>query len=196
MGPFLSGRRFGEGVTARDADRLRALKKAHGTASSGPTPRVEDYVEVVYELILEKGYARIIDIGQHLHVSSPTATKMVQRLAEEGLVVYERYRGIALTDAGTELAKKVRRRHDVVMDFLRLLGVDETTAHKETEGLEHHLEGETLEKLADLVAHAQADPGWWAQARRKGDEEGRERRDDAATLGTSEARRGRRRETG
>ena len=164
MPPFLSVRRFRRRVTARDADRLRALKKAHGATSSGPTPRVEDYVEVVYELILEKGYARIIDIGQHLHVSSPTATKMVQRLAEEGLVVYERYRGIALTEAGTELAKRVRRRHDVVMDFLRLLGVDEATAHRQTEGLEHHLEAETLQRLADLVAHANANPTWWAQA--------------------------------
>lgn len=154
-------------MSARDSDRLRALKRAHGTASAGPTPRVEDYVEVVYELILEKGYARIIDIGQHLHVSSPTATKMIQRLAEEGLVVYERYRGIALTDAGTELAKKVRHRHDVVMQFLRLLGADEATAHKETEGLEHHLQEETLARLADLVAHAQAHPEWWAQAARK-----------------------------
>lgn len=163
MGPFLSRTAPRGRVTTRD-DRLRALKRAHGTASSGPTPRVEDYVEVVYELILEKGYARVIDIGQHLHVSSPTATKMVQRLAEEGLVVYERYRGIALTEAGTELAKKVRHRHGIVMQFLRLLGIDEATAHKETEGLEHHLQEETLARLAELVAHAQAHPEWWAQA--------------------------------
>lgn len=152
----------------RDTDRLRALKKAHGTVSHGPTPRVEDYIEVVYELILEKGYARIIDIGSHLHVSSPTATKMIQRLAEEGLVVYERYRGIALTPAGTELAKRVRHRHDIVMEFLRLLGVDEATAHKQTEGLEHHLEAETLARLSELLAHAKAHPEWWDQAMKEG----------------------------
>lgn len=143
-------------------DRLRALKKAHGAVSTGPTPRVEDYVEVIYELILEKGYARIVDIGAHLHVSSPTATKMIQRLAEDGLVVYERYRGIALTEAGTELAKMVRHRHGIVMDFLRLLEVDEATAHKATEGIEHHLDGETLSRLAELVEAAKRDPAWWA----------------------------------
>lgn len=143
-------------------DRLRALKKAHGAVSSGPTPRVEDYVEVIYELILEKGYARIVDIGAHLHVSSPTATKMIQRLAEDGLVVYERYRGIALTDAGTDLAKMVRHRHGIVMDFLRLLDVDEATAHKATEGIEHHLDADTLARLADLVEAAKRDPAWWA----------------------------------
>lgn len=142
-------------------DRLRALKKAHGAVSTGPTPRVEDYVEVVYELILEKGYARIVDIGAHLNVSSPTATKMVQRLAEDGLVVYERYRGIALTEAGTELAKQVRHRHGIVMDFLRLLGVDEAAAHRATEGIEHHLEPDVLECIAQLVQAAKTDPAWW-----------------------------------
>jgi Mn-dependent DtxR family transcriptional regulator len=117
----------------------------------------------VYELILEKGYARIIDIGAHLHVSSPTVTKMVQRMAEEGLVVYERYRGIALTEAGTELAKRLRERHGIVTSFLRLLGVDDATAHKATEGIEHHLDAQTLARVADLVAHAQAHPDWWAK---------------------------------
>ena len=150
---------------ARD-DRLRALKKAHSAAPTGPTPRVEDYIEVVYELILEKGYARIVDISAHLDVSSPTATKMIQRLGEEGLVVYERYRGIALTEAGTDLAKRVRQRHGVVMDLLRLLDVDETTAQRATEGIEHHLDAPTVSRIAQLVAYAQAHPDWWAQQKR------------------------------
>lgn len=148
-------------MSPRDPDRLRALKRAHATVSSGPTPRVEDYVEIVYELILEKGYARIIDIGAHLHVSSPTATKMIQRLAEDGLVEYERYRGIALTSAGTELAKRLRERHDIIMRFLKLMGADDATAHRETEGIEHHLEAGTLARLADLVEFATAHPDWW-----------------------------------
>ena len=152
-------------MTGRD-DRLRALKKAHGAVQTGPTPRVEDYVEVVYELILEKGYARVVDISGHLHVSAPTATKMIQKLGEDGLVVYERYRGIALTPAGEELAKRLRERHSVIMDFLRLLDVDEATAHRATEGIEHHLDAGTLDRLAQLVAHAKADPQWWAKHRR------------------------------
>lgn len=153
-------------MTTRD-DRLRALKRAHGTAASGPTPRVEDYVEVVYELILEKGAAQIVDISAHLHVSAPTATKMVQKLADEGLVIYERYRAVALTPAGTELAKRVRHRHDIVTSFLKLLGVDDATAHHATEGIEHHLDGATLERIEELVQYAQAHPEWWAQARQK-----------------------------
>ena len=153
-------------MVVRD-DRLRALKKAHAAVQTGPTPRVEDYVEVIYELILEKGYARIVDIGAHLHVSSPTATKMIQKLGDDGLVVYERYRGIALTDAGTELAKKVRHRHGIVMDFLKLLDLDDATAHKATEGLEHYIEAATLDKLAELVDYAKANPAWWREHRKK-----------------------------
>ncbi len=148
-----------------NADRLRALKRAHSTATTGPTPRAEDYVEVIYELILEKGYARIIDIGAHLSVSSPTVTKMIQKLAADGLVAYERYRGVALTDDGVELAKHMRHRHGVLTKFLRLLGVDEAIAHRDTEGIEHHLDPSTLERIMALVAHAEADPTWWARFR-------------------------------
>lgn len=153
-------------MVGRD-DRLRALKKAHAAVQTGPTPRVEDYVEVIYELILEKGYARIVDIGAHLHVSSPTATKMIQKLGDDGLVVYERYRGIALTEAGTELAKTVRHRHGIVMDFLKLLDLDDATAHRATEGLEHYIEAQTLDKLAELVEYAKAHPDWWREHRRQ-----------------------------
>lgn len=144
-------------------ERLGALKRAHASTSEGPTPRVEDYVEVIYELILEKGYARIVDIGAHLAVSSPTVTKMIQRLDEEGLVVYERYRGVVLTADGEALAKEVRHRHGVVTSFLRILGVDDATANRDAEGVEHHLDARTLARLAQLVEHAEKHPEWWAE---------------------------------
>lgn len=121
---------------------------------------MEDYLEVIYELIQEKGYARIVDISGHLHVSPPTATKMIQRLDESGLVVYERYRGIVLTGEGERLAKEVRARHDIIVQFLKLLGVDEATAHQDTEGIEHHLARETLSKMAAMVDYAQHNPTW------------------------------------
>jgi len=155
-------------MTTRESDRLRALKRAHATApTAGPTPRVEDYVEVIYELILEKGAAQVVEISSHLHVSAPTATKMIQKLADDGLVSYERYRAITLTLAGTELAKKVRHRHGILAGFLRLLGVDEATSHRETEGIEHHLDAGTLARIAELVEYANAHPEWWAQQKKK-----------------------------
>lgn len=144
-----------------EPERLGALKRAHGAPTGPHSPRVEDYVEVIYELILEKGYARIVDIGAHLHVSSPTVTKMIQRLHEEGLVVYERYRGVVLTEQGEGLARAVRHRHGVVTDFLRLLGLDDATAHRDAEGIEHHLGERTLARMAELVEFAAEEPDWW-----------------------------------
>lgn len=149
--------------------RLEALRRAHTPqpGASAASPRVEDYVEIIYELISEKGYARIIDIGEHLHVASPTVTKMIQRLDESGLVVYERYRGVTLTPAGEMLAKEVRHRHGVIAGLLDVLGVDEATAHRDTEGIEHHLDPSTLRKIAELVAYAREHPEWWEQYRKR-----------------------------
>lgn len=149
--------------------RLDALREAHAPArgSSAPSPRVEDYVEVIYELIEAKGYARVVDIGAHLHVASPSATKMVQRLSEAGLVVYERYRGITLTPAGAELARAIHHRHGVVSALLEIVGVDPAIAHRDTEGIEHHLDASTLRRLARLVAFARENPEWWARFRRE-----------------------------
>lgn len=144
------------------AQRLRDLKKAHQQAQDdeGPSPRVEDYIEVIYELILDKGYARIADISQHLAVSSPTVSKTVQRLDEEELLEYERYRGVTLTDEGEGLAEDLRRRHSLVKDFLEQIGVDEEAAHRVTEGIEHHIDAATLERISDFVAYAEANPDW------------------------------------
>jgi len=141
------------------------LKRAHASAASPHTPRVEDYVEVIYELILEKGYARIVDIGAHLAVSSPTATKMIQRLDEVGLLVYEKYRSVTLTAEGEALAKHLRHRHGVLAEFLRLLGVDEATAHRDVEGIEHHLEPATLAKISEFVDFAKRNPEWFGKFR-------------------------------
>jgi Mn-dependent DtxR family transcriptional regulator len=71
--------------------------------------RVEDYLEVVYELIKTKGYARPIDIAQ--------------RLDAMGLVVYERYRGLTLTEKGEDMARVVRQKHNTIIKFLQILGV-------------------------------------------------------------------------
>jgi Mn-dependent DtxR family transcriptional regulator len=66
------------------------------------TDRMEDYLEVIYELVHQKGYATTIDISQCLNVSSPSVTKMLQRLDESRYLDYEKYRGIRLTQQGTD----------------------------------------------------------------------------------------------
>ena len=119
------------------------------------TPRtsqsVEDYLERIYELINEKGYARVVDIASSLRIAQASVTRMVQKMDEKGLVVYEKYRGLVLTPKGEQVARAIQRRHSVLTDFFRKLGVDEATLQKDIEGIEHHLSPSTFACLEDLV---------------------------------------------
>src|SRR5713226_4402091 len=85
------------------------------TASS----TVEDYLERILELINSKGYARVVDIAAALQISQASVTNMVQRLDAEGLLKYEKYRGLVLTPAGETVARNIARRHKLLTDFLR-----------------------------------------------------------------------------
>lgn len=115
------------------------------------TQSVEDYLERIHELIEEKGYARVVDIASSLGIAQASVTRMVQKMDEKGLVEYEKYRRLVLTPKGKQVAKAIQRRHAVLTDFFRMLGVDETTLQKDVEGIEHHLSPKTFECLDDLV---------------------------------------------
>lgn len=112
---------------------------------------MEDYLEVIYELIKEKGYASAIDISEYLNVSSPSVTKMMQKLDGSGHLNYERYRGIMLTDQGTTIAKGMHERHNLLVEFFKIIGVRDEVANRDAEGIEHHLHPETLKKLEQFV---------------------------------------------
>lgn len=122
-----------------------------------PTSTAEDYLERIYSLIQEKGYARVSDIAEALQVSPSTVTRMVQKLDEQNLLEYERYRGLSLTQEGERVGRSIHRRHKALEDFLHLLGVDDqATVEKDIEGIEHHLSSNTLERLILLVEFFQA----------------------------------------
>ncbi|HXG05701.1 MAG TPA: transcriptional regulator MntR [Nitrososphaera sp.] len=131
--------------------RLESIRDAHNAQKMARTTRMEDYLEVIYELIEQKGYATAVDISNYLNVSSPSVTKMLQRLNESGHVNYEKYRGISLTELGMVVAKNIHDRHGVLAEFLKMIGVDEDTANRDAEGIEHHLHPETLKKLEDFI---------------------------------------------
>src|ERR1700680_2509893 len=99
---------------------------------------VEDYLEQILHLINTKGYARVADIALGLKISQASVTNMVQRLDAEGLLKYEKYRGLVLTPSGARLARKIAQRHRLLTDFLNLLGLDEQVIHHDVEGMEHH----------------------------------------------------------
>lgn len=115
---------------------------------------VEDYLERILELINTKGYARVVDIAGSLGISQASVTNMVQRLDSEGLLKYEKYRGLVLTTAGETLARNITRRHQLLTDFLKLLGLPDDVIFHDVEGMEHHISPPTLraiEGLTDLL---------------------------------------------
>ena len=130
------------------------------------TAAVEDYLERIRELITKKGYARVVDIAAELKISQASVTTMVQRLDGEGLVKYEKYRGMVLTSAGEEVAVRIAHRHTLLTDFLKLLGLSETVIAHDVEGMEHHVSPETFEALEKLNRYLEAHPEVVAKIKR------------------------------
>jgi Mn-dependent DtxR family transcriptional regulator len=128
------------------------------SSALGSSSAVEDYLERILELINSKGYARVVDIASRLKISQASVTNMVQRLDAEGLLKYEKYRGLVLTSAGARLARKIARRHQLLTDFLKLLGVDEQVIRHDVEGMEHHISTPTLRAIERLTAQLRRRP--------------------------------------
>ncbi|CAI0772015.1 manganese-binding transcriptional regulator MntR [Serratia proteamaculans] len=105
---------------------------------------IEDYVELIADLLVTTREARTTDIAKRFGVSHPTAIKNIARLKSAGLVESRPYRGVFLTEEGEQLAQKVRRRHRIVVDLLVCLGVSNETAELDSEGIEHHISNDTL----------------------------------------------------
>ena len=125
---------------------------------STPSQSAEDYLERIQELIEEKGYARVVDIAESLHVKQASVTSMVQKLDEAGYLNYEKYRGLILTDKGRSVARRIQERHATLSRFFSLLGLDAETQQQDIEGIEHHLSPSTLQYLADLADFFEKNP--------------------------------------
>ena len=113
---------------------------------------LEDYVELIADLIADGGEARQVDIAARLGVAQPTVGKALRRLNAAGLVVQKPYRGVFLTEAGQKIAHESRLRHQTVEAFLRSLGVSAETARIDAEGIEHHVSEETLAAFRRAMA--------------------------------------------
>jgi Mn-dependent DtxR family transcriptional regulator len=137
-------------------------KKTSSSALGGSTT-VEDYLERILELINSKGYARVVDIAAALKISQASVTNMVQRLDAEGLLKYEKYRGLILTATGKSLAHKIAQRHKLLTDFLGLLGLDDRVIYHDVEGMEHHISPPTLRAIEALTAQLRRRPALVAE---------------------------------
>ena len=122
------------------------------------SPAVEDYLERILELMNSKGYARVVDIAAGLKVSQASVTNMVQRMAAEGLLKYEKYRGLILTRRGEKLARNITHRHRLLTDFLQLLGLSKRVIYHDVEGMEHHISPPTLKAIAALTGLLRRQP--------------------------------------
>ena len=107
----------------------------------------EDYLEIIADLLNTKGEARIVDIASKLDIAQATANKTIQRLQNQGFVKKEPYRSIFLTLKGQEVASASKKRHIIVLTFLKNLGLDARTAEADAEGIEHHVSDKTLKKM-------------------------------------------------
>ena len=120
---------------------FKKVRNAHRTENT------EDYLELIAELLNSKGEARIVDIAENLGIAQATANKTIQRLHSQGYIKREPYRSIFLTYKGQKIASESKKRHNIVYNFLRNLGLDKNTASEDAEGIEHHVSEKTLKKM-------------------------------------------------
>jgi len=128
--------------------QARRFGKARSAQS---TALLEDYVELIADLLAMTGEARPTDIARRLGVSHPTAINTISRLKRKALARARPYRGVFLTEKGEALARRVRARHRLVVDVLLALGVPAEVAAADAEGIEHHVSDVTLRAFARFL---------------------------------------------
>ncbi len=134
-----------------DTTSLRNENQHARTRRDHAFETAEDYVEAIQKICEEHGQCRQTDLSRHFAVSHVTASKILARLNREGFVETIPYGPVTLTESGVALAKKSQKRHAIVLEFLKALGVKQATAEIDTEGIEHHVSDETLRCMQKFV---------------------------------------------
>jgi DtxR family manganese transport transcriptional regulator len=115
------------------------------------TETAEDYVEAIAEISERAGVCRVRDLADRFGVSHVTVIRIIKRIEGEGLVLTEPYKPIELTPHGRRLAKACAQRHELVVRFLRAIGISKKTAETDAEGIEHHVSKETLRRFSEIA---------------------------------------------
>ena len=144
---------------SKKEERLESIKKARVHENSKFTSRMEDYLEVISELIELKGYAIPMDISNYMNVSPPSVTKMLRRLDESEYIEYTKYQGLRLTSQGKNIANEIRKKHTDLLEFFEMLGIDSSIANQDIEGIEHHLNPKTTKQLKKFILFLKSKPG-------------------------------------
>jgi DtxR family transcriptional regulator, manganese transport regulator len=137
-------------ATGLPAEPTQAMRFGKARTAQS-TALLEDYAELIADLLATGGEARPTDIARRLGVSHATAIKTITRLKREGLATARPYRGVFLTEAGEHLATRVKARHRVVVDLLLAVGVPGESAEQDAEGIEHYVSDTTLEAFSAFL---------------------------------------------
>jgi|GEM_PF-93835 len=119
---------------------------------------VEDYLEVIYQVLMKKEKASTGDIASKLGVKSSSVTEMLQRLSERGYIYYEKYSGATLSDQGEEIAKNVSEVHKNLKKLLKLLQVPSEQADEDACKMEHDLTEKSVEQLSKFIEFVEQSP--------------------------------------
>ncbi len=121
------------------------------TSENNLTPSMEDYIEMIYRLNQKNGYTRVNDLANRLNVQPPSVTNMMKKLHDNSLLKYEKYGVIHLTEKGKKIGKFLLDRHNVLKDFLTMLGLKKHI-QKEVEQIEHHISWDTFLTINAFVS--------------------------------------------
>ena len=145
-------------MKVKNSKRLESIKAAHELEKTHSSSRMEDYLEIISELVELKGYATTLDISRYMNVSAPSVTKMLKKLDVEGYLEYEKYYGINLTEKGQRIADMIKQKHGILLDFFEILGIGKEIANQDAEGIEHHLNPKTIRQIRKFVTFFKANP--------------------------------------
>lgn len=122
------------------------------------TASMEDYLEMIYRLSAANGFTRIVELSQALNIQPSSATKMVQRLAEKGYIKYEKYGFLMLEERGKQVGAWLLKRHTIIDNFMRMIGVKESEIMEETEKIEHMLSSDSTDCFESLLTFMMSNP--------------------------------------
>jgi DtxR family Mn-dependent transcriptional regulator len=123
------------------------------------TRSAEDYLKAIYHLTTGGPAASTNDLAQALDLAPASVSGMLRRLAEQGLVDHEPYKGVTLAPEGRRVALRMLRRHRLIEAYLVAhLGYSWDTVHEEAERLEHAVSDTLIERMAKVLGDPQEDP--------------------------------------
>ena len=107
----------------------------------------ENYLESIFMIKKEKGFARSIDVANDLGVSKPSVSVAMKHFREDGYITIDSEGNISLTEKGLLIAERIYERHQIIAKALMAIGVDETVAYEDSCKIEHDISQQTFEKL-------------------------------------------------